>query len=142
MKTIIVLSSLCLLLVGCSRGDTPSKVLKSPNGDYSIEIYGEDLGACCTSNSRAMIVSGGGTFKGISEQLFEVKGGSDVQVSWDGPYSIVVHVCNAKSVAFKSDFANSDFSKHIHVDVANVLPQRHDGQVICLAPTKASAAPI
>jgi hypothetical protein len=133
MKTITVLSSLCFLVAGCSHGEVPSEVLKSPNGDYSIEVYRKDLGACCTSNSRAMVVSRGGTFKGMSEKIFEIEGGSDVHVSWDTPYSIVVQVCNAKSVSFRSDFANSDFSKYIHVAVSNVLPQRQDGKVICLA---------
>ncbi len=133
MRNLAASLMLCVLLVGCSRDDVPDETLKSPNGDYLIGIYGKDLGACCSSRVHASITSNAGAFDGLDERIFEIEGGSDVNVIWRAPYFVEVQVCNAKSVSYKSDFSSSDFSKHIHVVVENALPQRANGEVICPA---------
>lgn len=141
MKIFTASLLLLLTLTGCS-GEVPSKTIKSPNGDYHIELYGRDLGACCTSNSRATIASDRGIFKGLSEQIFEIRGGNSIDISWSDPYSILIIVCNAKSVDFKSDFYSSDLSKYIHVSVINVRPQRDGGKVICVAKPELPTRPV
>lgn len=138
MRNLSVLAMLPITLVACSRNDDPDEMLRSPNGDYNIELYGKDLGACCTSRSHARIKSQGEAFDGLDEQLFEIKGGSDVQVNWTTPYHVEVHVCNAKAIYFKSDFSSYDFSKHIHVSVENALPRRSNGEVLCPDRSKAT----
>lgn len=130
MKKLSILAMLPFLLSACSRNENPEAILKSPNGDYTIELYGTDLGACCTSRMYANIISKDGAFAGLDEKLFEIEGG-EVRVDWAEPYHVHVRVCNAKSITYKSDFSNYDFSQYIHVSVENILPQRADGEVIC-----------
>jgi hypothetical protein len=79
----------------------------------------------------ANIMSQGEEFDGLDERVFEIEGGSDVQVDWETPYHVVVSVCNAKAISYKSDFYNYDFSKYIHISVENTLPRRTNGEVIC-----------
>ena len=131
MKSLSILAMFPLLLAACAQNEDPEAILESPNGDYIIELYGKDLGACCTSRTYANIISQEGVFGELDEQLFEIKGGSGVQVNWATPYHIEVRVCNAKSITYKSDFSNYDFSEHIHISVENTLPQRTNGEVIC-----------
>jgi hypothetical protein len=135
MRNLSVLAMLPVLLIGCSRNENPEAIWKSPNGDYTIELYGKDLGACCTSRMYADIISQGGAFDGLNERLFEIEGGSDVQVNWTSPYHVEVRVCNAKAISYNSDFSNYDFSRYIHVSVENTLPERTNGEVICPEPS-------
>jgi hypothetical protein len=131
MRNLSVLAMLPILLTACSQKENPEATLRSPNGDYFIKLYKKDLGACCTARVYANIISQGEGFGELDERIFEIEGGSNVQVNWTKPYHVEIHVCNAKSISYTSDFANYNFTKHIHITVENRLPQRTHGEVIC-----------
>ena len=120
-----------VLLSGCQSGDDPTRIIESPEGDYRVFLSGDDLGACCSSTVSARLISSEKGFGELDEDLFEIRGASGVKLSWLTPYQMEVRVCNASKVSYRSDFPSTDYTKHIHVNLVNVLPERSEGQVIC-----------
>ena len=120
-----------VLLSGCHSGDDPIRIIESPEGDYRVSLSRKDLGACCSSGVSARLISSENGFGELDEELFEIRGASDVELSWLTPYQMQVRVCNATRVSYRSDFPSTDYTKHIHVNLVNVLPERSGGKVIC-----------
>ena len=102
MRTIIGLLAV-LSLGGCDRSEEPARILVAPRGDYRVPVFESDLGACCSSKVSARII-GSGEFLKLDEDLFEVFGASDVQLSWLDPDHLQIKVCNANNVFIRSDF--------------------------------------
>ena len=119
------------LLMSCEGQPGYSSTVSNPTEELKIDLFQGDPGGCCSGRVVGKISSNSKRFELSDNDVFDIRGASDVKVRWIGDFDLEVIVCIAKSASITSDYSIEDFRDHVHVYLRNLRPDRQGGKVIC-----------